>query len=148
MIKNRMFRLEVSTVEDFALVAEEQNESKLWHLRYGHLNAKGLQLLERKDMIYGLPKIQTFDLCEGCIYGKQTRKPFPTGKAWRASTCLELVHADLCGLMNIESLRGSYYFLLFTNDFSRMSWVYFLKSKSETFQISQNSKHWWRSKVV
>ena len=36
--------------------------------------------------------------------------------------------------MNTESFGGSYYFLLFTDDFSRMSWVYFLKSKSETFQ--------------
>ena len=32
MTKNRMFPLEVSTVEDFALVAGEQNKSKLWHL--------------------------------------------------------------------------------------------------------------------
>ena len=87
-----------------------------------------------KGMVHGLPKIQPFDLCEECIYGKQTRKSFPSGKAWRALICLELVHADLCGPMNTESFGGSYYFLLFTDDFSRMSWVYFLKSKSETFQ--------------
>lgn len=41
---------------------------------------------------------------------------------------------DLCGPMKIESLGGSRYFLLFTGDFSRMSWVYFLKFKSEAFE--------------
>ena len=80
-------------------------------------------------MVHGLPKIQPFALCEECIYGKQTMKSFPSGKAWRASTCLELVHTDLYGPMNTESFGRSYYFLLFTEDFSRMSWVYFLKSK-------------------
>ena len=84
-------------------------------------------------MVFGLPKINTLDVCEGCIYGKQSRKPFPIGKAWRASNCLELIHADLCGPMNTKSFGGSQYFLLFTDDYSRMSWVYFLKLKSETF---------------
>ena len=92
---------------------------------------KGLQLLERKGMVHGLPKIQSVDMCEG---SKQTRKSFPTGKVWRATTCLELIHADLCGPMSRESFGGSYYFLLLTDDFSRVSWVYFLKSKSETFE--------------
>lgn len=44
-----------------------------------------------------------------------------------------LVHADLCGPMSIESSSGSRYFLLFTDDYSRMSWVYFLKLKSNAF---------------
>ena len=36
--------------------------------------------------------------------------------------------------MSVESLGGSRYFLLFTDDYSRMSWVYFLKFKSEVFE--------------
>lgn len=39
----------------------------------------------------------------------------------------------LCGPMSVESLGGSRYFLLFTDDYSRISWLYFLKFKSETF---------------
>ncbi|KAL3537426.1 hypothetical protein ACH5RR_000792 [Cinchona calisaya] len=48
MTENKMFPLEVSKVENFALVTGAQNNSKLWHLRYGHLNVKGLKLLEQK----------------------------------------------------------------------------------------------------
>ena len=67
-------------------------------------------------MMQGLPKTGELELCEGCIYGKQSRGSFPTGKAWRASECLELLHADLCGPMKTVSLGGSKYFLLITND--------------------------------
>lgn len=62
------------------------------------------------------------------------KKSFPIEKARRASNCLELIHADLCGPMNTESFGGSRSFLLFTDDFSHMSWVYFLKNKSGSFE--------------
>ncbi|KAK9165308.1 hypothetical protein Scep_000499 [Stephania cephalantha] len=91
-------------------------------------------------MVHGLPIINSIELCEGCVYGKQTRKSFPSGKAMRASKCLELIHADLCGPMQTKTLGGSRYFLLFTDDFSRTSWVYFLESKSETFERFQKFK--------
>ncbi|KAA3467262.1 Retrovirus-related Pol polyprotein from transposon TNT 1-94 [Gossypium australe] len=38
MAPNKLFPLEVSNVESQALVVKENSESKLWHLRYGHLN--------------------------------------------------------------------------------------------------------------
>lgn len=47
---------------------------------------------------------------------------------------MELVHADFCGPMLVESLGGIHYFLLFIDDYSRMSWAYFLKYKSEAFE--------------
>lgn len=99
MTQNKMFPLEVSNMGNFVLAAGEKYDSKLWHLRYGHLNIKGLKLLNEKSMVLGLPKINSIELCEGCIYGKQIRKSFPVGKAWRASKCLEFIHADLCGPM-------------------------------------------------
>ncbi|CAL5345664.1 unnamed protein product [Camellia sinensis] len=140
MTQNKMFPLEVSSMENFVFAASGKDDSKLWHLRYGHLNIKGLKLLKEKGMVFGLPKIGSIELCEGCIYGKQTRKSFPVGKARRASTCLELIHADLCGPMQTKSFGGSRYFLLFTDDYSRMSWVYFLENKSEAFEKFKHFK--------
>ena len=43
------------------------------------------------------------------------------------------MHADLCGPMSTKSVGESRYFLLFTDDFSRMSWFYFLENKFEAF---------------
>ena len=52
---------------------------KIWHQRYAHLSGTYLDMLQSKDMVNGLsynPKIDS-SICEGCIYGKQHRFPFP-----------------------------------------------------------------------
>lgn len=86
-------------------------------------------------MVIGLSHISEFELFEWCAYGKQSRNSFPVEKPQRTTECLELVHAYLCGPMQIEILGGSKYFPLFTDDdYSSMSWIYFLKYKSETFE--------------
>ena len=82
-----------------AVTVQDKSEANLWHLRYGHLNIKGLQLLVRKNMVVGLPTMSGLTFCEGCVCGKQSRASFPVNKAWRASECLELIHADLVGPM-------------------------------------------------
>ena len=63
-------------------------------------------------MVLCFPRIYSLEFCEGCVYGKQNRNSFSIAKFWRASVCLELVHADLCGPMSVESLGESQYFLL------------------------------------
>ena len=123
------------------LVSKTIAENELWHQRYGHLYVKGLQLLQSKDMVSGLPTIKPLEkTCEGCMVGKQAKQSFPTGKSKRAEAVLELIHADLCGPMRTESLTGSKYVMLLTDDFSRMSWVYFLKNKSESFDCFKKFK--------
>lgn len=123
------------------MVSKTVEESELWHLRYGHLNIKGLQLLKSKEMVHNLPTIiSSTHVCEGCVLGKQTKRSFPMGKAKRASDVLELVHADSCGPMKEESLTGSKYFFLLTDDYTRMSWVYFLQAKSEAFEYFKKFK--------
>lgn len=135
MTENKMFPLELSCLDDCAMVANVRNESRLWHLRYGHLHFNGLKLLGQKNMVMGLPSIGSVDsVCGGCVYGKQRKLPFPIGKAWRARMPLKLVHADICGSTKTLSLNNSKYFLLFTDDFSRMSWVFFLGQKFEAFE--------------
>ena len=92
-------------------------------------------------MVRGLPLIKKPDsLCEGCILGKQHRESFPSGKSIRAKAPLEIVHSDLCGPMQNSSLAGNQYFLTFIDDFTRKTWVYFLKNKSEVFEKFRNFK--------
>ena len=45
---------------------------------------------------------------------------------------MEIIHTDICGPMQIESMGGSHYILMSTDDYSRYTVVYFLKSKNET----------------
>ena len=92
-------------------------------------------MLHRKGIVKGLPLIEKPDsLCEGCILGKQHRESFPSGKSIRENSPLEIVHSDLCGPMQTPSLVGSHYMLTFIDDYTRETWVYFLKLKSEVFE--------------
>ena len=47
----------------------------------------------------------------------------------------QLVHSDLCGPLLAFSFSGFKYFLTFIDDYSRRTWVYFLKLKSEVFDM-------------
>ena len=46
---------------------------------------------------------------------------------------LEIIHSDVCGPMSSKSLRGYAYYVSFIDDFSRKTWVYFMKNKDEVF---------------
>ena len=63
---------------------------------------------------------------------KNTKKTFPSSKR-KAKGILEIIHSDVCGLMSSSSLRGYVYYVSFIDDFSRKTWIYFLKNKDELF---------------
>ena len=44
---------------------------------------------------------------------------------------LGMIHSDISGPMPITSMNGSRYILTFIDDFSRYTWVFFIKKKSE-----------------
>lgn len=58
----------------------------------------------------------------------------------RASVPFDLVHTDVVGPVKITSIGGNSYFLLFTDDCSRYSWIYFMQRKSEVFQLFKQFK--------
>ena len=47
---------------------------------------------------------------------------------------LGLIHSDISGPMPIKSMNGSRYVLTFIDDFSRYTWVFFIKKKSEVLE--------------
>lgn len=94
--------------------------------------------MAQKEMVTGLTNMKQGPPYEQCVVAKQTKSSFPSGTARRASSCLQLIHMDLCGPMSEESLGDNKYFFLLVDDYSKWCWVYFLKNKSEAFQKFQN----------
>ncbi|KAL4334611.1 hypothetical protein GQ457_07G011520 [Hibiscus cannabinus] len=140
MAKNNMFPLVIND-EKKALAASLEDDNWLWHHRYGHLNFKSLSLLSNQNLVDGLPMIRRINaVCESCVVGKQHRDPFSKSSNMRASNPAELIHADVCGPMQTLSLNNSRYFVVFVDDFSRMTWVYFVKDKSEVFSVFKKFK--------
>jgi hypothetical protein len=46
----------------------------------------------------------------------------------------QLLHIDIAGPFRVRSMGGKWYILVIVDDYSRYSWVFFLKSKDEVFE--------------
>ncbi|GJR79123.1 retrovirus-related pol polyprotein from transposon TNT 1-94 [Tanacetum coccineum] len=109
----------------------------LWHRRLSHLNFDYINLLSKKDVVIGLPKLNYVknQLCSSCEVSKAKRSSFklkivPTSKGW-----LNLLHMDLCGPMRVASINGKKYILVIVDDYSRYTWTLFLCSKDKTPEV-------------
>ncbi|KAK2992531.1 hypothetical protein RJ640_002425 [Escallonia rubra] len=139
--KNRSFSINFRYTSGVAMKASIVEDSWLWHRRFGHINFKNLKLLHKENMVQGLPTIEEkHEVCEGCAFGKHHRQSFQKGVAWRAKEKLELVHTDVCGPMQTLSNTENMYFILFIDDYTRMTWVYFIRQKSEVFGVFRKFK--------
>ncbi|GKB97610.1 retrovirus-related pol polyprotein from transposon TNT 1-94, partial [Tanacetum coccineum] len=74
-------------------------------------------------------------LCSACERGKSKKASHPPKLIPSDYSKLELLHMDLCGPMRVASVNGKKYILMIVDDFSRFTWVYFLRSKDETPEI-------------
>nr|GFA88926.1 hypothetical protein [Tanacetum cinerariifolium] len=85
-------------------------------------------------LVRGLPKLKfkKDHLCSACAMGKSTKKTHKPKSEDTNQEKLYLLHMDLCGPMHVESVNGKKYILVIVNDYSRFTWVKFLRSKDET----------------
>nr|GEU76744.1 hypothetical protein [Tanacetum cinerariifolium] len=93
--------------------------------------------LARKDLVRGLPrlKFKKDHLCSACQLGKSKKH---THKPKSKNTNLEVLHTlhiDLCGPMRVQIINGKKYILVIVDDYSRFTWVKFLRSKDETPEV-------------
>nr|GEX66433.1 retrovirus-related Pol polyprotein from transposon TNT 1-94 [Tanacetum cinerariifolium] len=114
-----------------------KNRSWLWHRRLNHLNFGTINDLARKDLVRGLPRLKykKDHLCSACQLGKSKKH---THKPKIKNTNLEVLntlHKDLCGPMRVQTINGKKYILVIVDDYSRFTWVKFLRSKDETPKV-------------
>nr|GFC45160.1 retrovirus-related Pol polyprotein from transposon TNT 1-94 [Tanacetum cinerariifolium] len=107
-------------------------KSWLWHQRLSHLNFDTINDLARNNLVAGLPKFKYHKehLCPSCEQGKSKRASHPPKPVPNSRQRLHL-HMDLCGPIRIASINGKRYVLVIVDDYSRYTWVHFLRSKDE-----------------
>ncbi|GJT83775.1 retrovirus-related pol polyprotein from transposon TNT 1-94 [Tanacetum coccineum] len=108
-------------------------KSWLWHRRLSHLNFSTINQLTSKYLVDGLLKFK-YDkdhLYSTCEQGKIKKASFPPKLVPSTESKLELLHMDLCGPMRVERINGKKYILVIVDDYSRYTWVYFLRTKDE-----------------
>ncbi|KAM1033353.1 hypothetical protein TB2_036345 [Malus domestica] len=105
--------------------------SSLWHRRLGHPSSPRLHVLASKFLNCSF---DSSHVCDVCPLAKQTRQPF--GLSSISTTFpFALIHCDIWGPNRQSSLSGAHYFLTIVDDFSRFTWVFLMKHKSDTQQL-------------
>ncbi|GJW69742.1 putative ribonuclease H-like domain-containing protein [Tanacetum coccineum] len=105
--------------------------------RFGHIQFKNLNKLVKGNLLRGLPSkiFQNDHTCVACQKGKQHKASCKAKTVSSISHSLQLLHMDLFGPTYVRSLNHKNYCLVITDDFSRFSWVFFLRTKDETSAI-------------
>ena len=91
-----------------------------------------------KNIVTGIPvlRVNHDGTCRGCALGKNAKKSFPDSESI-SKEILDLGHSDLCGPMIVASLGGYHYYVTFIDDYSRKTWIYFLKTKESEEVLSK-----------
>nr|GEV79162.1 hypothetical protein [Tanacetum cinerariifolium] len=129
---------EMASASPICLIGRASStKSWLWHQRLSHLNFNTINDLARNDLVSGLPKFKYHKehLCPSCEQGKSKRASHPPKPVPNSRQRLHLLHMDLCGPMRIASINGKRYVLVIVDDYSRYTWVHFLRSKDEAREV-------------
>ncbi|GKC94977.1 retrovirus-related pol polyprotein from transposon TNT 1-94 [Tanacetum coccineum] len=111
------------------------DNSTLWYRRLGHANMRLIQSLSSKELVRNLPKLK-YDkhFYNACKIGKQAHASHKAKYMVSTKRCLELLHMDLFGPSTIKCYGGNLYTLVVVDDYSRYTWIRFLKTKNEAFE--------------
>ena len=123
------------------LIAKASNqETKLWHRRFGHVNLKNLNKVVKMGLVRGIPakEFHCDDHCVACLKGKQHKVSFKLIDESKTTDCLQLLHMDLFGPVRVMSMAKKKYCLVIVDDYSRFVWTFFLHSKDEAAEEIMN----------
>ena len=95
-----------------------EREAWLWHRRLGHPSTGYLKVLS--------PKFSLDLNCETCSLAKSHRHSYKLNNTLVDSP-FYFIHSDVWGPSPVIGGQGLRYFLLFVDDCTRMTWVYFMK---------------------
>ncbi|GKD22294.1 retrovirus-related pol polyprotein from transposon TNT 1-94, partial [Tanacetum coccineum] len=115
-----------STISD--IPSSSLNDCRLSHLNFEYINS-----LAKKGLVRGLSKLKYHKdhLCSACALGKSKKHSHKPKAKDSIQEKLYLLHMDLCGPMRVQSINGRKYVLVIVDDFSRFTWMKFLRSKDE-----------------
>nr|GEU42825.1 hypothetical protein [Tanacetum cinerariifolium] len=108
------FKKSTSSTPLCLMAKSSPTQAWLWHQRLSHLNFDYINLLLKKDVVIGLPKLKFVkdQLCSSCEVSKAKRSSFKSKVVPSSKGRLNLLHMDLCGLMRVASINGKKYILV------------------------------------
>jgi hypothetical protein len=122
------------------LISQSSSELWKWHRRLSHLSFDLLCRLSGLGLLRGLPllKFESDIVCAPCHRDKMiTASHFPVNTVMTERPG-QLLHIDTVGPSRVRSMGDKWYVLFIVDNYSRYSWVFFLKSKDEMFEHFQS----------
>ncbi|KAK0605807.1 hypothetical protein LWI29_030936 [Acer saccharum] len=120
----------VSPATLLTATSQHQVSSLAWHQRLGH---PSLQVLRHLVSSHGLPvsKLESqFSHCHACLCNKSHKLPFGISTL-HCNKPLEILFTDVWGPAHLSSFDNSRYYVIFVDYFSKYTWLYPLKHKSD-----------------
>ncbi|KAM1411727.1 hypothetical protein ACFXTH_024342 [Malus domestica] len=105
---------------------------KIWHRRLGHPSSSLFRRVLSRNNLAVLGKTTVDFFCSDCALAKNHKLPFGSASS-TTSHSLQLLHCDLWGPTNVISPSGFKYYMLLVDDYSRYSWLFSLKAKSDAY---------------
>jgi hypothetical protein len=139
ILKGRLHLVDFNPKEldlDKCLTAKA-NMGCLWHHRLAHIGIRNLHKLQKEGHILGLMNVafEKDRTCGACQAGKQVGAPHHAKNIMATTRLLELLHMDLFGTITYISIDGNKYGLVIIDDYSRLTWLFFLQDKGETQEM-------------
>ncbi|GJX49690.1 retrovirus-related pol polyprotein from transposon TNT 1-94 [Tanacetum coccineum] len=129
---------EMASASPICLMARATStKSWLRHQRLSHLNFDTINDLAKNNIVTSLPKFKYHKehLYPSYEQGKSKTASHPPKPVPNSKQRLHLLHMDLCGPMRIASINEKRYVLVIMDDYSRYTWVHFLRSKDEAPEV-------------
>lgn len=136
---NNGFVLEQSNTSK-AMQIKSKQSIRLWHRRMAHLNYADVKRLSTLVDGMGVMINDAEAVCEPCVFGKQSRKPFNSTGGARSSRVLQLIHSDVCGPITPATWDEKRFLVTFIDDYTHFTVVYLLRNKSDVFELFQRYK--------
>ena len=109
----------------------------LWHRRMEHLNRKSLDLLKKVNN-NGVSFDGTVPDCEVCAVGKSRQRAHPKTADQHIQHPFQLVFTDILGQFPPEALEGCKYVSKISDEHTRWTEIYLLKSKDGALHAFQS----------
>jgi len=126
--------VDVSSFPGKSVCSSVKNESEMWHKRLGHPSFAKIDTLSDVLMLPKQKINKDSSHCHVCHLSKQKHLPFKSVNHIREKA-FELVHIDTWGPFSVPTVDSYRYFLTIVDDFSRATWIYLLKQKSDVLTV-------------